>query len=244
MPAPTAVPSTHSIFAQSNQQSITSVTTPISHSKLKMYLDIIGYDKTKTNYLVNGFQHGFRLQHQSQVSSTFPDNDRSVFKHQDVVQDKIDKELQAGRLQGPFNRPPFPVFHVSPIKIIEKSTRGKFRLIHNLSWPYDDSSINSQIPADSKSVQYSSVQKAITLIMKSPKGVFTRKTDIQDAFKIIPIHPDDHHKLGFKFRNKYYYDITLPMGAGSACQIFESFSTVFCIFLKYSLKLLKISRLA
>ncbi len=52
MPAPTAVPSTHSTFAQSNQQSITSVTTPISHSKLKMYLDIIGYDKSKTNYLV------------------------------------------------------------------------------------------------------------------------------------------------------------------------------------------------
>ncbi|MCP4295847.1 MAG: hypothetical protein GY786_09595, partial [Proteobacteria bacterium] len=61
--------------------------------------------------------------------------------------------------------------------------------------------------------------------MKFHRGAFTRKTDIQDAFKIIPIHPDDHHKLVFKFNNQYYYDITLPMGAASACQIFESFST-------------------
>ena len=192
---------------------------------MKHHLEQIGYNKEKTEYLVDGFKNGFRLQHHSSVSSTAPKNDPSVLEHHHSVQQKIDKELQAGRLLGPFTQPPFPNFHVSPIKLVEKSEKGKFRLIHNLSWPYDDSSINSQIPEEYKSVSYSSVQKAINLIMELPKGSYTRKTDIKDAFKIIPILPDDHHKLGFKFNNKYYYDITLPMGAGSACQIFESFST-------------------
>jgi hypothetical protein len=204
---------------------ITPITTPINHEKLKYHLDAIGYDKNKTAYLVNGFKYGFRLQHQATVSNMSPKNDPSISQYKHIVQQKIDIEVNAARLIGPFEHPPFTHFQVSPIKLVEKSTFGKFRLIHNLSWPYDDTSINSQIPDHSKSVQYSSVTEAIKLIMQSPKGVYTRKTDIQDAFKIIPIHPDDHHKLGFKFNNQYYYDVTLPMGAGSACQIFESFST-------------------
>ena len=101
----------------------------------------------------------------------------------------------------------------------------QFCLIQNLSWPYDDSSINANIPQDSKTVDYSSVGKAIKLIMSFPKGSYTRKTDIKHAFKIIPIHPSDHCKLVSKFNGLYYYDVTLPMGAGSACRIFEAFST-------------------
>jgi hypothetical protein len=219
------VPSTQIPLPMPIQQVATTVTTPICYKKLQSHLQAIDYDKSKTDYLVNGFKYGFRLQHHATVSNSLPDNDHSVSEHHTIVQDKIEIELKAGRLQGPFEHPPFQNFHVSPIKIVEKATRGKFRLIHNLSWPYDESSINSQISDESKSVKYSSVQKAINLIMKFPKGSYTRKTDIQDAFKIIPIHPKDHHKLGFKFNNKFYYDITLPMGAGSACQIFESFST-------------------
>lgn len=225
MSASSATTSTQSSCANSKHHPTTHVSTPVNYRKLQSHLNRIGYDKSKTEYLVHGFQHGFRLEHMSTVSSSSPKNDHSIADHKDEVQRKIDIELEAGRLRGPFNHPPFKDFHVSPLKIVPKSTRGKFRLIHNLSWPYDDSSINSQIPQESKSVQYSSVQKAIKLIMKFPKGSFTRKTDIKDAFKIIPIHPDDHHKLGFMFNNKFYYDVTLPMGAGSACQIFEAFST-------------------
>lgn len=50
------------------------------------------------------------------------------------------------------------------------------------------------------------------------------KTDIQDAFRIIPIHPDDYNLLGFSWDNKFYYDKCLPMGASSSCQIFECLS--------------------
>ena len=199
--------------------------TPVNHERLKFHLDAIGYDKVKTKYLVEGFKNGFRLDHDSPVSSAVPNNDPSIQSHHSIVQEKLDAEIAAGRLAGPFTSPPFPNCHISPLKIVPKSTPGKFRLIQNLSWPYDDSSINSNIPQESKSVDYVSIRKAIKLIMTFPKGSYTRKTDIQHAFKIIPIHPSDHHKLVFKFNGLYYYDITLPMGAGSACRIFEAFST-------------------
>lgn len=50
------------------------------------------------------------------------------------------------------------------------------------------------------------------------------KTDIQDAFRIVPINPEDYKLLGFSWQGLYYYDKCLPKGASSSCQIFESLS--------------------
>ena len=38
------------------------------------------------------------------------------------------------------------------------------------------------------------------------------KTDIQDAFRIIPINPSDYHLLGFSWNDQFYYDKCLPTG--------------------------------
>jgi hypothetical protein len=44
------------------------------------------------------------------------------------------------------------------------------------------------------------------------------KCDIEDAFRIIPIHPSDYYLLGFTWNNYFYFDRCLPMGASSSCQ--------------------------
>ena len=97
--------------------------------------------------------------------------------------------------------------------------------MHNLSYPYDATSVNSNIPDYSKSVKYASVGDAIEIILSYPSTPYTAKSDIADAFRIIPIHPSDHPKLGFFFQDHYYYDRCLPMGSGSSCSIFETFSS-------------------
>jgi len=200
--------------------------TPVNPVRLQHHLQRIGYDPEKTKFLVEGFTYGFRLQHTGQLSSATPNNDSSVLEFPLQMQEKLQKELDLGRMKGPFDEPPFEHFHISPLKLREKGVTGKYRLLHNLSWPYDGiSSVNTGIDQDSKSVKYSSVTIAIALIMAYPRGSLTSKSDLQDAFKIVPIHPDDHHKLGIKYNGKYYYDITLPMGCASACQIFEAIST-------------------
>ena len=51
------------------------------------------------------------------------------------------------------------------------------------------------------------------------------KTDIEDGFRNIPIHPSGYHLLGFSWNGAYYFDKCLPMGASSSCQIFEKLST-------------------
>ena len=51
------------------------------------------------------------------------------------------------------------------------------------------------------------------------------KTNIDPAFRIIPINSNDHPLLGFNFDNQYYYDTCLPFEASSSCAIFEAFSS-------------------
>ena len=50
------------------------------------------------------------------------------------------------------------------------------------------------------------------------------KCDINSAFCLFPVRPEDHHLLGFYFDNKYFYDTTMPMGCASSCRSFERFA--------------------
>ena len=97
-------------------------------------------------------------------------------------------------------------------------------MIQHLSHP-PINSVNNGIPDEFAHVKYSTVDEAIKIICQLGKQCYMSKTDIESAFRIIPISPEDYHLLGFKLFGKYYYDTCLVMGLRSSCQIFESFST-------------------
>ena len=136
----------------------------------------------------------------------------------------MDLEISAGRIQGPFIDKPFENLHISPIGLVPKKVVGQFRLIHHLSYPKGQS-INDSIDPNLATVKYASFDDAISLLTKLGQGSFLAKTDLENAFRLIPIHPNDHPLLGIAFQGAYYYDTCLPMGASSSCSIFESFST-------------------
>ena len=69
-----------------------------------------------------------------------------------------------------------------------------------------------------------SIDQAIQLIKTAGPGCFLAKTDIKNAFRIIPINPWDYGLLGIQRRGLYYYDRCMPMGC-SSCLTFEIFST-------------------
>ena len=78
---------------------------------------------------------------------------------------------------------------------------------------------------NTKTVKYTNISNAIDILKRMPKGSYSAKSDIQDAFKIIPVQPIDQAKLGFNFNDNYYFDRTLPQGCSSSCYTFELFST-------------------
>ena len=142
-----------------------------------------------------------------------------------VVRNKLDKEKSLGSIAGPFNEHPFQNMVYSPLGLQPKKLPGEFRVIHDLSYPRGGHSVNSGIPRDRSTVQYSSVPQAIQLIKTHGRFSYLAKTDIKSAFRIIPIRPDQYHLLGFQWEGSYYYDRCLPMGCSSSCSIFEAFST-------------------
>ena len=50
------------------------------------------------------------------------------------------------------------------------------------------------------------------------------KTDIKNAFRLLPVKRSQQNLLGIKWNDKYYFDKCLPMGASSSCNLFEKFS--------------------
>ncbi|CAB4022070.1 Hypothetical predicted protein, partial [Paramuricea clavata] len=129
-------------------------------------------------------------------ASTFfiPKNLPSALQNPTHVDRKLEQELAANRIAGPFTSPPFHSFCVSPLGLIPK-----------------------KIPASENThVQYATVANAIRLIKRAGPGCYLAKTDIKSAFRIIPIQPNDYPLLGMKWRGLYYYDRCMPMGCSSS----------------------------
>ena len=201
---------------------INSIVTPIDYIKLDSYLE--GYNIEEREYLVNGFKNGFKLEFSGSGTSSIPSNLKSTLMHPEITKEKIDNELKAGRFIGPFLDPPFDNQIVSPIGLQPKKTNNKFRLITHLSHP-KGSSVNDGISKEFSSVKYASVVDAISILKKLGKKSYMAKTDIENAFRIIPLHPSQFRFLVFKFQDNWYVDKCLPMGARSSCAIFEKFSS-------------------
>ena len=70
--------------------------------------------------------------------------------------------------------------------------------------------------------------------VKTGRGALMGKSDVQKAYRIIPIHPEDRYLLSMKWRDKYFVDIALPFGLRSAPGIFNSLADLFEWIVKYN----------
>jgi len=66
-----------------------------------------GYDQDKSIFLVDGFTKGFQIPYVGEFSSEMsvcrPNRPKEITKNSDILTDYIEKELQAGRIAGPFH---------------------------------------------------------------------------------------------------------------------------------------------
>lgn len=124
-----------------------------------------GYDKAERQYLVEGFKNGFAIDYEGErIHRLHCRNQKSVNDMPNVVKEYIENELATNRLAGPFNTPPSHPFTCSPIGLKEKSKKGKYRVIQNLSSPYDGTAVNDGIPWQSRTVSYPDVQEAVDFL--------------------------------------------------------------------------------
>ena len=179
-------------------------------------------DRRLVDYIVDGLRNGFDIGFSGQGTESRPRNLKSALQNKDAVQQAINKEITRGHTAGPFPDPPFPLTHCSPIGCAPKKD-GSVRLIMDLSQPHG-SSINDGISKEDFSCEYSHFDEATDLVNKGGRGSLMCKLDIQHAYRLLPVRPDQWHHLCYYWEGHYYVDLVLPFGLRSSGSIFNHFA--------------------
>ena len=192
--------------------------------------NLAGYHHADRDILLDGFKNGFSLNYTGPRQERNSKNLKSVAQNSEIVLNKINKEVVAGRVAGPFLVKPFENLQISPIGLVPKKSAGEYRMIHHLSYP-KGSSINDHIDPELCSVQYTHFDEAVHMLQELGKNCKLFKFDLKNAFRLLPVRLADVELLGFQFDGKYYVDKCLPFGCSISCSLFEKFSTFleFCV---------------
>ena len=214
-------PGTSPFGAEGGKGSEGSLPSPVRVDRLAWWLS--GYDTILKSFLIDGFTFGFRVGFSGTPSSKLFRNHKSALDRPELVDAYLGEEIRLGRIRGPLESLPSK-FHCAPIGVVPKNEEGKFRIIHDLSHP-PGQSVNEEIPPEFTAVTYQSVYDAIYMLCRLGRGAFMAKTDIEKAFRIIPLHPDDQHLFCMQWRGQFYIDRVMQMGCSSSCQIFQAFAS-------------------
>jgi len=180
-------------------------------------------DEALVAYVLSGIQEGFRVgfDHAKRSCISAKANLPSAATNQEVVTAYLEEECAHGRviLVGP--RESVAGLHISPFGVIPKGQTGKWRLIVDLSSPHGHS-VNDGIDRELCSLSYVSVEDVASSILLLGRGALMAKIDIKNAYRLIPVHPDDRLLLGMEWQGRAYIDTTLPFGLRSAPKIFTA----------------------
>ena len=157
-----------------------------------------GYDRDKADMLERGFRYGFKLGYNGQRKCHTSSYLHSASQYPKIVEQKLEKEIDQNRIAGPLLQRPYPNLQISPIRVVPKKEEGQFRLKHHLSYPFG-SSVNDCIPEEIKQVQYASIDDSISIILAVGPKCALAKTDMSNAFRIIPMHPDVRNQVEMEF---------------------------------------------
>ncbi len=189
-----------------------------------------GYSESDKQFIVSGFARDFTLNFHGEHNCVVEtENLPSAREQPSLLWEKIRKEVEEGRVVGPFEKPPFKKYYCSPLGLVPKAGQeGKYRMIFHLS-AGKPVSMNEQTPKEFCSVPYNNFDKAVELIQKTGREAKIGKADLKAAFRQVPIRPEDWHLLVFKAPDEqgktwYFFDKSLPFGSLASCQIYQRIS--------------------
>ena len=189
-------------------------------------------DREFVQSLLHSIEYGVNIGYQGERHSLISTNWPSANKYSSAVTKSIEKDLFHGRKAGPFKEPPFQNFVGSPMGAFpKKRSMGKYRVIHDLSWP-PGRSINDYILKEEFTLQYISIDDIASLVKVlhgKCMGSYMSKIDLEDAFKHIAVRNQDWELLGSTWYDTkgqvcYYVDLVLPFGLRSSPKLFNDFA--------------------
>jgi len=169
--------------------------------------------------LTKGFRIGFNptLTHLQLAGS----NLQSAALHPEVISQYLEQELRSGRVAELSDQRPTRL-QVSPLGVVPKKGRpNKWRMIMDLSSP-EDRSVNDGITKESCSFHNTSINEAAVRVLACGPGTLMAKMDVQQAYRNIPVAPENRNLLGMTWEGCLFVDRVLPFGLRSAPLLFSA----------------------
>ena len=210
-----------------------NIVTPVNTKTLHALLKESSYDKTETEFLIEGFKNGFSIGYTGpeDVKITSPNLKFREVGNSTILWNKVMKEVREKRYAGPFEHIPFGSYIQSPIGLVPKDGGKDTGLIFHLSYPRGGgTSVNANTPEHLCSVQYPDFNEAIQLCIREGSGCKIAKSDMKSAFRNLGIRKEHWKFLIMKavspMDGKVYYfvDKCLPFSASISCSHFQRFS--------------------
>ena len=201
-----------------------TVSTPLVRREWARDLEVHPDHRFKS-YILNGITHGFHIgfDYEHHQCRSAVSNMQSAVMHARVVREYLEEEVSLGRLVGPVPSALLPSgTQISAFGVIPKSGRpGRWRLIVDLSSP-EGASVNAGIEPELCSLHYLQLDEVTRQIAKLGKGTQVAKMDIESAYRMVPVHPEDRPLLAVQWAGQTFFDTRLPFGLRSAPMIFSA----------------------
>jgi hypothetical protein len=148
--------------------------------------------------VVEGLSSGFLLGIPPISNTYIPPNHSSILHLPEIYKATVENEFAAARYIGPFSRAQLEKelgpFQTSPLSFVPKASKpGKYRAVHNFSFPHNPSpsisSINSHIDSDDFPCTWGTFTTVALLMARLPPGSQASVRDVAEAYRTIPAHP-------------------------------------------------------
>ena len=151
-------------------------------------------DQNFVHELIHNIQHGCSIGYNGPQFAHCSKNLPSAYQQPLILDNALAQECNTGRILGPFDNPPLPDFRYSGLGLVSKHDGG-WCTIYHFSAPHGNS-INDYINPDDYTLSYCSVDNVYAILNLLGTGALMSKIDLKNAFRLIPVHPNDWNLLG------------------------------------------------
>jgi hypothetical protein len=146
-------------------------------------------------------------------------NAQSAIENGKFMTDQIANWIKKKFVAGPFAKLPAKKFRVNPLMAAVQRT--KVRPIMNLTSPKGASFNEAVDMCKVQKLTMSSPKLFANSLVKAGQGAVFAKSDIQDAYKLIPNPVPEWRLYGFKWLGQFFFDTTLVFGSKCAPANFD-----------------------
>ena len=149
--------------------------------------------------LIYSLRNGFDAGIHPILCTYIPPNSNTLLQHPEAYLEMVSKEFKKGRYIGPCTRQEVETligpFQSSPLSWVPKPGKpGKYRAVHNFSFPHiptpTAASINSFINADMYPCTWGTFDTVCFTMFNLPPGSQAAIRDVAEAYRTVPIIPD------------------------------------------------------